>query len=810
VASFSGETVQTLWQDLRYGARMLLKNPSFTLIAVITLGLGIGANTAIFSVVDAVLLRPLSFKAPDELVIIGRGPTRQSVNSISYPEFIDVKEQNQVFEEVAASSNRDREFDLASDREPERIPGLRVSTGFFKLLGVEPRLGRAFSPEEIQVGQNRVAIIGHHLWQRRFGGDAEIVGKTLLLNAESHTVIGVLPPEFQYPMLGADPKVDVILPLAPDPERSSQNLAVLARLRPGVALAQAQANLDVIKENLARQYARMKADFGINILPLQEYLVRGSRSKLLLYFGAVAFVLLIACANVANLLLARAAVRQREMAIRLSLGATRWRVVRQLLAEGLLLAIAGGGLGLLLAMWGADFLAHVLSGSVTRIQETSLNARVLGFTFALSLLSSVVFGLAPAILASKPDLNEALKEGQRQGSGGLRRNRLRGLLVVTQVALTLVLLLGAGLLVRSLRQLHKIELGFETENVLTMRVSLPRAKYAGGQQAREFFQQVTDRVEAAPGVEAVGLVDILPLTGSDTRTQITIEGPSAAGSQIGVSVRSVNHDYFRALGIPLLSGRYFTEHDDQSAPRAAIINQALAQHLWPGEVALGKRVRFGGQDSPWVEIVGVAPNVRHWIFNSQPPLEIYSPYLQRPMRSAYLTIRSSTRPDNLVAAIRREVLAVDKDQPVYNVKTLGERLADNFAGWRLPMFLMSLFAGLALALAAAGIYGVLSYLVAQRTQEIGVRIALGAKPRDIRKLVVGQGLALIAVGVALGLIAAVALKRVMVSLVYEVSATDPWTIAAITLLLAAVALVACWIPARRATKVDPIVALRSE
>jgi putative ABC transport system permease protein len=802
--------MQTLWQDLRYGARMLLKNPSFTLIAVLTLALGIGANTAIFSVVDAVLLRPLAFKEPDKLVIIGRGPTRESVNSISYPEFTDVKEQNQVFEEVAASSVGDREFDLASDREPERIPGLRVSTGFFKLLGVEPGLGRAFSPEESQAGQNRVAIIGHHLWQRRFGGDPAIVGKSLRLNAESHTVIGILPPEFQYPTLGSDPKVDVIVPLAPNPERSNQTLAVLARLKPGVALAQARANLDVIKENLARQYPRPNADWGINVLPFQEYLVRGSRPKLLMYLGAVAFVLLIACANVANLLLARAAVRQKEMAIRLSLGATRWRVVRQLLAESLLLAIVGGGLGLLLAMWGADFLAHVLSGSVTRIQETSLDARVLGFTFAISLLSSGVFGLAPALLGSKPDLNEALKESQRQGSGGLRRNRLRSLLVVIEVALTLVLLFGAGLLVRSLMQLHKIELGFETENVLTMRVTLPRAKYTSGQQLKEFFQQVTDRVAAAPGVEAVGLVDLLPLGGGDAKTQLTIEEPSAAGSQIGASVRSVNHDYFRALGIPLLGGRYFTEHDDQSAPRAAIINQALAQRLWPGEVALGKRVRISGQDSPQAEIVGVVGNVRHWIFNSQQLLEIYSPYLQRPTRSAYLTIRSSARPDNLVAAIRREVLAVDKDQPVYNIKTLDERLADNFAGRRLPMFLMSLFAGLALALAAAGIYGVLSYLVAQRTQEIGVRIALGAKPRDIRKLVVGQGLALIAIGVALGLIAAVALKRVMVGLVYEVSGADPWTFAAITLLLTAVALVACWIPARRAMKVDPIIALRHE
>ncbi len=799
--------MNTLWQDLRYGARMLSKNPGFTLIAIFTLALGIGANTAIFSVVDAVLLRPLAFKEPDKLVIIGRGPTRKSVNAISYPEFIDVREQNQVFEEMAASTIR--EFDLASDREPEHIAGLRVSTEFFKLLGVEPRLGRTFSPEESQAGQNRVAIISHGLWQRRFAGDAAIVGKSLLLDAESYAVIGILPPEFQYPMLGREAKVDILVPLAPDPERGNQNLAVLARLKPGAPLAQAQANLDVIKENLARQYPRPNTDFGINVLPFQEYLVRGWRPKLLMYLGAVAFVLLIACANVANLLLARAAVRQKEMAVRLSLGATRWRVVRQLLAESLLLAVVGGGLGLLLAMWGADFLVNTLS-SVTRIQETSLDARVLGFTFALSLLSSVIFGLAPALLGSKPDLNEALKESQRQGSGGLRRNRLRSLLVVIEVALTLVLLFGAGLLVRSLMQLHKIEVGFETENVLTMRVTLPRAKYAGGQQVKEFFQQVTDRVEATPGVEAVGLVDLLPLGGTNSTTALTVEEPSAAGSQVSASIRSVNHDYFRALGVPLLGGRYFTEHDDQSAPRAAIINQAMAQRLWPGEVALGKRVRIGGQESPSVEIVGVVGNVRHWLFNSQPLLEIYSPYLQSPRRSAYLTIRSSVRPENLVAAIRREVLAVDKDQPVYNIKTLEQRLTDGFAGWRLPMFLMSLFAGLALALAAAGIYGVLSCLVAQRTQEIGVRIALGAKPRDISKLVVGQGLALIAIGVALGLIAAVALKRVMAGLVYEVSATDPWTFAAITLLLAAVALLACWIPARRATKVDPMIALRCE
>jgi putative ABC transport system permease protein len=796
----------TLWQDLRYGARLLMKRPGFTLVAVITLALGIGAHTAIFSVVNAVLLRPLTFKEPDKLVKIGRGQTRDWLNSVSYPEFIDVREQNQVFAEVAASTTQ--EFDLASGGEPEHVAGLRVSHGFFKLLGVAPKPGRAFLPEEHLAGQNRVALISHALWQRHFGGQADAVGKSLLLDAESYMVVGILPRDFRYPLPGLSGQFDALVPLLPDLERNSFYLTVLARLKDGVALAQAQANLDVIKDNLARQYPGPNAELGINVLPLQEYLVRHSRLTLLMFLGAVAFVLLIGCANVANLLLARAAARHKEIAIRLSLGATRWQVIRQLLTESVLLALIGGGLGLLLAQWGADFLIGALSGRITRIQETSLDGRVLGFTFGLSMLSGILFGLAPAILSSKLNLNDALKESPRQSD--LRRNRVRGLLVISEVALTFVLLVGAGLLIRSLMQLYRIELGFQTENVVTMRVSLPRAKYATGQEVRDFFQQVTERVKAAPGVETAGLVDLPPLAGQDSKTLLTLAEPSAAGSQLGVSTRSVNHDYFQALSIPLVKGRFFTERDDQNAPRAAIINQALAQRLWPDGEALGKRVRFGGQDAPWVEIVGVVSNIRHWTLSAQPLVEIYSPFLQSPRRSAYLTIRAATSPPQLIAAIRQSVLTVDKDQPVYNIQTLEERLADSVSAWRWPMFLLSFLAGIALVLAVAGIYSVLSYLVEQRTQELGIRIALGAQPRDIVKMVVGQGLALILIGIALGLIGAVALRRLIANLLYEVSATDPLTFAVIALLLTGVAVLACYLPARRAANMDPMVALRYE
>ncbi|HKQ75249.1 MAG TPA: ABC transporter permease [Blastocatellia bacterium] len=800
--------MNNLWQDLRYGARMLSKNPSFTLIAVFTLALGIGANTAIFSVINAVILRPLAFKEPDKLVVLGRGRTPGSVSAISYPEFAEIHTQNQVFAEVAASATQ--EFDLAGGNEPEHINALSVSNDFFRLLGIEPMLGRTFLAEEHQVGQHPAVLISHSLWRRRFGGDPEVVGKSLLLDAESYTVVGILPPSFYYPQLGQEAKFEALTPLAPDPERSNSYLTVLARLKNGSSLAQAQADLAIIKENIARQYPGPNNEHAINAMFFQHFLVRSSRFTLMMFWAAAAFVLLIACANVANLQLARAASRQKEIATRLTLGATRVRLLRQLLTESFLLSFIGGGLGLLAALWGKDFLVYTLAGRVIRIQEVSIDGSVLAFTALVACLTGAIFGLAPALLASKPDLNQALKESQGNWTGSMRRNRLRNSLVVAEIALTFVLLAGAGLLVRSLMQLYKREPGFQTDNVLTMRLTLPRAKYATRQPVSDFFQGVTARVKALPGVEEAGLIDMLPLAGQDAKTVLNISESSPAGARIGVSVRSVSDGYFKSLGIPLLGGRNFTERDDFSAPRAVIVNDALARHLWPDGDVLGKHVSIGGPDEPLAEIVGIVGNTRSWSVTSEPRMEVYAPYLQRPRRSAYLTIRTVARTDNLIAAIRRDVLAVDKDQPVYNIKTLEQRLADSLDNWRLPMFVLSLYAGLALLLAAVGIYGVMSYSVSQRTQEIGIRLALGARPGQVLEMILKRGMALALIGVSLGTIAALALTRLMSSLLFGVGSTDPMTFISITILLAIVALFACYLPARRATKVNPMIALRSE
>jgi predicted permease len=586
-------------------------------------------------------------------------------------------------------------------------------------------------------------------------------------------------------------------------------LGVLARLRPDVSLEQAWSNLGAIRENIARTYPKLDNKVGFGVMPFQEFLVRNSRPNLYMFLGAVAFVLLISCANVANLLLARAARRQKEIAIRLSLGAPRGRLIRQLLVESVLLALLGGGLGLLMAVWGKDFLVDLLSARMTRVQEASIDLRVLGFTFFISLLSGIIFGLAPAILGSKTDLNEALKDGQGQGVSGRRRHYTRSLLVISEVALTFVLLVGAGLLLRSLGQLHQIDPGFQTENVLTLRVTLPKSKYAAGPPVGEFFRQVIDRVKVVPGAEIVGLVDLLPLGGQDTKGILTIEDSSPAGPRVPVSLRNVNHDYFNSIKLPLLRGRNFTAYDDQSAPRVVIINAALAQLLWPGENALGKHVRVGGPDSPLAEIVGVVGDIKHWSLITPQRPEIYSPFSQNPKRSAYLTVRSA-QPNNLTAAVRQAVMTVDQNQPVYNVKTLEQRLNESISFWRLPTFLFGFFAALALLLAAIGIYGLMSYTVTQSTREIGIRMALGAQANNVLKLVIGQALMLALTGIVIGLAGAWGLTRLMTHLLYEVKATDFLTFAGVSLLLIGVAVLACYLPARRATKVDPLVALRCE
>ncbi|MCI0487741.1 MAG: ABC transporter permease [Blastocatellia bacterium] len=799
--------MNNLFQDLRYAIRMLLKKPGFTAVAVLTLALGIGANTTIFSVINAVLIRPLPFEEADRLAVIARGIRSDSLMTSSYTELTGWKEQSQVFEEVAASTRQD--YDLAGGDQPERVSGLSVSSGFFELLGVTPAQGRPFTDEEHEEGQSRVAIISHELWQRRFGSDKEIIDRTLLLDANNYTVIGVMPPDFQYILQRPAQDFDIIVPQIPDPERSGRYLLVVGRLKPGATHGQAQAEMEVISDRIDRESPNQDEKMGTYVIPAHEHLIGGYRRTLFMLFGAVAIVLLIACTNVANLLLARAAARQKEMAVRASLGATRWRLVRQLLTESMLLALLGGGAGILTAFWGIDFLVGILPDWFPRAQEVNLDMRVLGFTTAISILSGAIFGLVPAFAASRPDLNEALKEGGGGFAGGIGRNRIRALLVIAEVALTFVLLVGAGLLVRTLMHLQSIDPGFEAENVLTVQMTLPEAKFTSAQQVRGFYRQITERIEALPGVESVGLVNILPLTGRVAITRLTPEAP-ASSSGLSVSASNVSEGYFRSMGITLLKGRFFTEGDDQNAARAAIVNQRLANKLWPGDESLGKRVRLGGQDAPWIEIVGVVADAKNANLLSDHRSEIYFPYLQRASRSMYLTVRSAAEPEGLVAALRNEVLAVDRDQPVYNIRTMEERLSDSIAFGRFPMLLLSVFAALALALAVAGIYGVVSYMTAQRTHEIGIRIALGAQSRDVLRLIVGQGLFMALAGVGLGLATSLALTRYISSLLHGVSATDPATFLVVSLILTGVALAACAVPARRASGIDPAVALRYE
>jgi len=805
--------METLIQDLRYGARMLAKKPGFTAVAIITLALGIGANTAIFSVLNAVLLRPLPFKDPDRLVMVWETNPKynQRTGVTSYAAFRDWKEQNPVFELMVASAGQS--FNLTADDEPERVSGMRVSPEVFEFTGTKPVLGRGFLQEEEQPGRNRVVLLGHALWQRRFGSDPSVVGKPVILNTESYTVIGVLPPDFLAPSGWIRARVDVLVPLVVSSERTSYYLSVMARLKPGVTLAQAQSNMESIAAGLAERYPDTNRGRGVNLVPAHEQVVGKTRGALMIFFGVVVFVLLIACVNVANLALARATSRQKEIAVRSALGASRSRLVRQLLTESIMLAVAGGVAGLLLTMWGIDSLVAIIPDTVPRAKEINIDGRVLGFTLVLSLLAGLVFGLVPALQASKPNLNEALKEGGRSVWLGGGRNRIGSLLLVSEVALSLVLLIGAGLMIKSFIRLLNVPPGFDRQNTLTMLIALPRQKYGQSEQQRAFFQQLLERVGALPGVEAAGAVNSLPLSQSQEGRYFAVEGDTRNVDEVdpGAGYRAVSPDYFRAMGIPVLKGRSFTERDVQGAPGAVIINQEMARRFFYDADPLGKRIKFSTrEDARWSEVVGVVGDVRHHALDHERNSEIYAPYLQRPSAGMYLVARTASDSSGIASAIRDEVRAIDKDQPVDDINTMEQLLSASVAPRRFPMVLLSIFAAVALALASAGIYGVMSYAVTQRTHEIGVRMALGAQPADVLRLVVGQGVLLASIGVGVGLVAAVALTRLMSSLLFGVTATDPITFAAVSVLLAGVALGACFIPARRAARVDPMVALRYE
>jgi putative ABC transport system permease protein len=792
----------TIWLDVRYAARSFLKSPGFTLVALIAIALGIGANTAIFSVVNAVLLRALPYRDAGRLVAVWEDnrPRHRPHNVDSPANFVEWQQQAQSFDGMAAFY--DARLSLTGAGDPVEIPAQVATANLFSVLGAEAELGRTFTPEEGEPGHDAVVVISHGFWLRRFGGARDVVGKTVALNGHNVTIIGVMPADFKWFIkensLGGKP-ADLWTPTK-IVARSGRFLSAVARLKPNVTFAQAQAEMTTIASRLEQQRPEFDTGWGVTLVPVREQLAGEIKTPLLILLGAVAFVLLIACANVANLMLARAASRSKEIAIRAALGAGRWRVVRQLLTESLMLALAGGVVGLLLAEWGVAALVALSPPNLFGASEVGVSLPVLGFTFGVSLLTGVVFGLLPALEASRFDPNEALKESGRGNTGGARSRRARSAFVVAQVALALVLLVGAGLMIKSFARLQSVDPGFDAKNLLTLNVLLPASKYKEEPKRVAFFRQAVERIKALPGVRSVAVVSELPFAALGSATDFNIEGrpEPPRGEEFVTDVRAADENYFRTMNIPILNGRAFTPQEGSEDRHVAIINETLARKYFAGENPIGKR------------IVGVVGDARYDKLETEPRAMVYWTHPQLAGTRMMLVVRADNDPLNLAPSVEREIQAIDKDQPVADVRTMESWLGESVARARFGTLLLAVFACLALLLAAVGIYGVMAYTVAQRQHEIGIRMALGAQTRDVLRMIVRQGMMMTLIGVALGLAGGLALTRVISGLLFGVSATDPLTFAGVATLLIAVSLVACLVPARRATRVDPMIALRYE
>jgi putative ABC transport system permease protein len=820
----------TLWQDVRYGARMLLKTPGVSIIVIIALALGIGANSAIFSVVNAVLLRPLPFDQPDSLVFLNEKSPVLDEMSISYPNFTDWRAQNQSFEKMGVYNRGS--YNLTGAGEAERIVTAQMSADLFSVLRVNALHGRLFTNDEDKPGAAPVVILSYGLWQRRFGGQTSILNQAITLNGKSYTVIGIMPQSYAYPT-----RAEMYVPvgqLSDQPgwqQRGNHpGLYGVARLKPGVTIEQADADMNTIAVNLEKQYPDSNPGNRVRLRPLMEIFVVDVRRALWVIFGAVGFVLLIACANIANLLLARATARKKEMAIRTAVGASRRRIVQQLLTESVLLSLIGGAIGLVLARWGVDLILYMSPDAIPRSREIGLDWTVLAFTIGISFLTGILFGLIPAIQAGEVDVHETLKE---TGRGTTGRQWLRSSLVVLEVATTLVLLIGAGLLIRSFYQLQKVNPGFSHEHLTSFSVSLPEKKYANQEARSTFYNTLLENVRALPGVESAAAASGLPLGNNGWQTSFTVDGqpPPERDRTPLMEACVVTPDYFRAMNIPVLRGRVFTDRDDRShlagqdlsklnenlreiaGLKSIVIDEEFAKRHWPNEDPIGKRVRIGGadHDNPLLEVIGVVGRVKMESLNQNSDrVQGYMAFNEIPFGDMTVLIKGASDPNQLISSVRNTVKSIDPDQPIYNPLTMDEIRADSVAGERLNLTLFSLFAGIALVLAIVGIYGVMSYSVTQRTHEIGIRMAIGARPRDVFTMILGHGMKLALIGVVIGLVGAFALTRLMATMLFGVEPTDATTFAGISLILITVALLACYLPGRRATKVEPTISLRYE